>query len=75
MAASETRQRLLAATIDLLAGPGITGVSARAVAAAGVDQALALYHFASVPALVPEATRLSTQRGVDYNRPALESAS
>ncbi len=76
MATSETRERLLAATIDLLAGPGITSVSARAVAAAaGVNQALVFYHFASVPALVREATRLSTQRGVDYYRPALESAS
>lgn len=75
MAASDTRERLLAATIDLLGGPGLTAVSARSVAnAAGVNQALVFYHFSTVAALVREATRVSTQRGVDHYRPALDAA-
>lgn len=75
MATSETRERLLSATIQLLAGPGVTGVSARAVASvAGVNQALVFYHFDSVAELVREATRLSTQRGVERYRPALAAA-
>lgn len=76
MATSETRARLLAATIDLLAGPGLTAISARSVAnAAGVNQALVFYHFSTVSALVREATRVSTQRGVDHYRPALDATS
>ena len=75
MATSETRDRLLGATIELLAGPGITGVSARAVASvAQVNQALVFYHFDSVPELVREATRLSTQQAIDHYRPALAGA-
>ncbi len=76
MATSETRERLLAATVELLAGPGLTAISARSVAnAAGVNQALVFYHFSTVAALVREATRVSTQRGVDHYRPALEATS
>lgn len=75
MATSETRERLLGAAIELLAGPGITGISARAVAAAaGVNQALVFYHFDSVPELIRQATRLSTQRAIEHYRPALEQA-
>ena len=75
MAASDTRERLLAATIDLLGGPGLTAVSARSVAnAAGVNQALVFYHFSTVAALVREATRVSTQRGVDHYRPGIAAA-
>ncbi|MFT4294569.1 MAG: TetR/AcrR family transcriptional regulator [Micropruina sp.] len=76
MTASETRERLLRATIDLLAGPGIGGVSARAVASAsGVNQALVFYHFTSVPLLVRESARHSTRLAVQRYRPALAQAS
>lgn len=75
MATSETRERLLDATVELLAGPGITGVSARAVASvAQVNQALVFYHFTSVAELVREATRLTTQREIDRYGPALADA-
>lgn len=75
MATSETRERLLDATVELLAGPGITGVSARAVASvAQVNQALVFYHFDSVAELVREATRLTTQREIDRYHPALAGA-
>lgn len=76
MATSETRERLLSATIELLSGPGLTGISARSVAAtAGVNQALVFYHFSTVAELVREATRVSVRQGVDRYRPALAAAS
>lgn len=73
--ASDTRERLLAAAIEVLAGPGVAAASARTVAAAaGVNQALVFYHFGSMPELVGAATRLSTVRAIEHYRPAMDEA-
>jgi AcrR family transcriptional regulator len=51
-----TRERLLAAAIELIAEAGWGGVTTRAVAErAGVNQALVHYHYRSVPGLLREA--------------------
>jgi AcrR family transcriptional regulator len=51
-----TRERILRATVQLMAEIGIDRVRTRAVAErAGVNPALVHYHFGSVPALVMEA--------------------
>ena len=69
---ADTRERLLQATIELLAGPGMAAVSARGIAArAEVNQGLVFYHFGSVTALVAQATRLSTENTVMLYRAAL----
>lgn len=61
----DTRDRLLAGTIDALRAHGITGVSARTIAAAaGVNQALIFYHFGSVDELLAAATLRSTEQQV-----------
>ena len=72
---ADTRERLLQATIELLAGPGMAAVSARGIAArAEVNQGLMFYHFGSVTALVAQATRLSTENTVMLYRAALRHA-
>lgn len=72
---SDTRERLLTATIEVLAGPGVAGASARTVAAAAdVSQALVFYHFGSMPELVAAATRLSTEQAIEHYRPAMAEA-
>lgn len=72
---ADTRERLLQATIELLAGPGMAAVSARGIAArAEVNQGLVFYHFGSVTALVAQATRLSTENTVMLYRAALRHA-
>ena len=72
---ADTRERLLQATIELLAGPGMAAVSARGIAArAEVNQGLVFYHFGSVTALVAQATRLSTENTVMLYRAALRAA-
>jgi len=51
-----TRERILRATVELMAEIGIDRVRTRAIAdRAGVNPALVHYHFRSVPALVMEA--------------------
>jgi len=53
---SDTRTRLLDGALDTLRTKGITGVSARSIAAAaGVNQALVFYHFGSVDDLLAAA--------------------
>lgn len=75
MTAQDTKARLVDATIEVLAGPGTAGLSARTIAtAAEVNQALIFYHFGSVTGLVAEATRQSTAAAVNRYRPALQSA-
>lgn len=72
---SDTRERLLGATIALLAGPGMAVVSARAVAAhADVNQSLVFYHFGSVAGLVAAATLRSTEAAVQVFGPAIRGA-
>jgi AcrR family transcriptional regulator len=74
-AGNDTRERLLGATIELLAGPGMAAVSARGIAArAEVNQGLVFYHFGSVAALVAEATLRSTEGAVMLYRAALRNA-
>lgn len=52
----DTRDRLLAATLETLRERGIAGLSARTVAAtAGVNQALVFYHFGSMDQLIAAA--------------------
>jgi AcrR family transcriptional regulator len=56
-----TRRKLIEGTIEVLRTRGIAGTSARAIAnAAGVNQALAFYHFGTVDNLVDVACREST---------------
>ncbi len=60
-----TREKLLDAAGDMLATEGLTGLSARTVAArAGVNQALVFYHFGSVAELVEAALRRSADLAV-----------
>lgn len=55
-----TREKLLEATAEVLSGEGLSGLSARTVAArAGVNQALVFYHFGSVAELVEASLRRS----------------
>jgi len=58
----DTRERLLAGAIATLRDKGIAGTSARSLAAAaGVNQALAFYHFGSVDELIIAACQSATQ--------------
>jgi AcrR family transcriptional regulator len=60
-----TREKLLDAAAEMLSTEGLTGLSARNVAArAGVNQALVFYHFGSVAALVEAALRRSADLAV-----------
>src|ERR1700759_5403908 len=60
-----TPDKLLDAAAAILAGEGLTGVSARAVAArAGVNQALVFYHFGGVSDLREAAVRRSVDLAV-----------
>lgn len=60
-----TREKLLDAAGEMLATEGLTGLSARTVAArAGVNQALVFYHFGSVAELVEAALRRSADLAV-----------
>ena len=60
-----TRDKLLDAAGEMLATEGLTGLSARTVAArAGVNQALVFYHFGSVAELVESALRRSADLAV-----------
>jgi AcrR family transcriptional regulator len=61
--ASRTRQRILRATVALMAEIGIDRVRTRSIAErAGVNAALVHYHFGSVPALVLEAAEDALRR-------------
>lgn len=58
---SDTRQRIMAAALETVRVSGITGTSARAIAATGgFNQALIFYHFGSVTNLLIEAARTSS---------------
>lgn len=58
---SDTRQRIMAAALETVREAGITGTSARAIAATGgFNQALIFYHFGSVTNLLVEAARTSS---------------
>ncbi|WP_139981794.1 TetR/AcrR family transcriptional regulator [Nocardioides litoris] len=66
---TDTRQRLLDATAEVLRTEGITALSARTVAArAEVNQALVFYHFGTVPELIQAATRAAVDESVVFYR-------
>ncbi|WP_305788297.1 TetR/AcrR family transcriptional regulator [Symbioplanes lichenis] len=59
---TDTKQRLLDGTLTVLGAQGITGVSARSIAAAaGVNQALVFYHYGSLDVLLATACREATR--------------
>lgn len=61
----DTRQRLIRGAIETIRTHGITGTSARSIAAtAGVNQALVFYHFGSVHDLLKAACLTATQERV-----------
>jgi len=58
---SDTRRRIITAALETVRESGITGTSARAIAATGgFNQALIFYHFGSVTNLLTEAARASS---------------
>ncbi|WP_364512192.1 TetR/AcrR family transcriptional regulator [Nocardioides sp. LML1-1-1.1] len=67
-----TREKLLAATLRVVAEQGIAKVSARTIATeAGVNQALVFYHFGSVDDLLAQACEHGARERVEANRAAL----
>lgn len=65
-----TRARIMNAAMDTIRELGITGTSARAIAATGnFNQALIFYHFGSVTNLLIEAARMSSvNRVAEYKK-------
>lgn len=62
----DTRERIMHAALETIREVGITGASARAIAARGeFNQALIFYHFGSVTNLLIEAARASSQTRVE----------
>ncbi|MFC6707806.1 TetR/AcrR family transcriptional regulator [Flexivirga alba] len=67
----DTKTKLIDATIDVLRTDGITGVSARVVAArADVNQALVFYHFGTLTGLIDTAARHAVDASADHYRAA-----
>lgn len=72
--ATETRRRLIEATIETIRTQGIAKLSARTIAATGkVNQALIFYHFGSVDKLLGEACMASAGERVDEFRERLQT--
>src|SRR4051794_2895899 len=72
--ASRTRQRILRATVALMAEIGIDRVRTRTIAErAGVNPALVHYHFGSVSALVLEAAEDALRRELGPSLDVLQS--
>ncbi|AEV87944.1 TetR family transcriptional regulator [Actinoplanes sp. SE50] len=62
---SDTKQRLLDGALAAVRDHGVTGTSARTIAAAaGVNQALVFYHYGSVDELLGAACRQATEARV-----------
>lgn len=71
---ADTRQRLIDGAIAAIRHHGISGVSARTIAAAaGVNQALVFYHFGSVHELLGAACLAATKARADDFRDRLEN--
>lgn len=71
---TDTRQRLIDGAIAAIRQHGISGVSARTIAAAaGVNQALVFYHFGSVHELLGVACLTATKARVGSFRDRLDS--
>jgi AcrR family transcriptional regulator len=75
--ASRTRERIMEAAVETLSSEGITGTTARAIAArGGFNQALIFYHFRSVPQLLMEAfSRTSDEQIAHYQAAASDVSS
>ncbi|MER5867615.1 TetR/AcrR family transcriptional regulator [Kitasatospora sp. NPDC002040] len=72
---SDTRERLMEAAIAALRRHGISGVSARSIAAeTGANQALVFYHFKTVEGLLAAAALRETGLRLDRYRPRLAQA-
>lgn len=66
MAAENTKEQLMDATIELIASEGVAGVTVRKVtAAAGANSAAVSYHFGGIDQLIRLSYRTATQRVVD----------
>jgi AcrR family transcriptional regulator len=63
---ADTRQRLIDGVIETIRLHGLTGTTARSIAAtAGVNQALVFYHFGTVHDLLQAACLAATQARVE----------
>jgi AcrR family transcriptional regulator len=72
MGSVSTRDKLLAATLAVVAEQGIAKASARTIAAeAGVNQALVFYHFGSIDDLLVAACEHGARQRVEANREAI----
>ena len=72
----ETRERIMEAARDTLREEGIAGATARAIARrGGFNQALIFYHFGSIPDLLMESFRHTSQQQVDRYREAAAGVS
>lgn len=70
---SDTRRKLIDGAIEAVRTVGISGVSARSIAAAaGVNQALVFYHFGSVHDLLATACMTHTRAAVEHFQPELD---
>ncbi|RSM82538.1 TetR/AcrR family transcriptional regulator [Kibdelosporangium aridum] len=70
---SDTRRKLIDGAVEAIRTVGISGVSARSIAAAaGVNQALVFYHFGSVHELLGAACMTHTKASVELFQPALD---
>jgi AcrR family transcriptional regulator len=70
---SDTKERLMAAAVETLREAGITGATARAIAArAGVNQALIFYHFGSVTNLLLQSFLRTSDEQIARYREAAE---
>nr|WP_042190404.1 TetR/AcrR family transcriptional regulator [Kibdelosporangium sp. MJ126-NF4]CEL19316.1 FIG01126839: hypothetical protein [Kibdelosporangium sp. MJ126-NF4]CTQ94885.1 FIG01126839: hypothetical protein [Kibdelosporangium sp. MJ126-NF4] len=70
---SDTRRKLIDGAIETVRTAGISGVSARSIAAAaGVNQALVFYHFGSVHDLLGAACVTHTHAAVERFQPKLD---
>jgi AcrR family transcriptional regulator len=66
---SDTKRRLIDGTIEAIREHGISGVSARTIAAAaGVNQALVFYHFGTVSELLNAACEVTTRERIEDYR-------
>lgn len=73
---TDTRHRIMKAALETVRNAGITGTSARAIAATGgFNQALIFYHFGSVTNLLIEAARMSSATRVEAYREVTEGVS
>ncbi|HEX9891235.1 MAG TPA: TetR/AcrR family transcriptional regulator [Actinomycetota bacterium] len=72
----DTRERIMEAARDTLGEDGIAGATARAIARrGGFNQALIFYHFGSIPQLLMEAFRHTSQQQVERYREAAAGVS